>query len=240
MTPNDPYDSCDDDPLPADLVEHWKSFLEFPEPRIAQDWCPGVFDHPVLYPLQRRREFAKMLSMARGLNPAVVMEIGADKGGSIYQWIKCLPTVRRAIACEIRGVPYANLFRSAFPQVDFMALPESSLLEANRDKIADFLGDDPIDCLFIDGCKACVDRDFTFYAPMVRPGGLVFIHDVNPDADAHEPAPAARFFQRIEPNDKGIVVDVSELDDPAEDTAYGRWLRFWGKSSCGFGWVRVV
>jgi predicted O-methyltransferase YrrM len=241
MNPNDPHNSCDDGPMPADMADRWRVFLVPPELRVEEDSCPELFEHPTLFPLQRRRELEAMIRMARSISPRVVMEIGADKGAGFFHWLKCLPTVRGAIACEIRGTPYIPLFATAFPGVKLLAVEKSSLLEPTRDEIAAWLGAAKLDVLFIDGNKACVERDYQLYGPMVRPGGLIFIHDVNPSHTRHGVAPAAKFFHDLAaPGGKGLIVDTSELSNvpsAMSQTAYDIWLRFWGLDSCGVGWV---
>jgi cephalosporin hydroxylase len=59
-----------------------------------KDRMPGldlyteIFDHPWLFPLQRKAEMAAMMKLARSIEPKTVMEIGSDKGGSFYHWVK--------------------------------------------------------------------------------------------------------------------------------------------------------
>jgi predicted O-methyltransferase YrrM len=45
------------------------------------------------------------------------------------------------------------------------------------------LDGNPLDVLFIDGDHSYegVRADFEQYAPLVRPGGIVALHDINPD-----------------------------------------------------------
>jgi len=238
---NDPHNSCGDLPMPADMAERWRIFLVKPEMRVEEDSCPEIFEHPTLFPLQRRRELEAMIRMARSIRPRVVMEVGCDKGSGFYHWLKCLPSVVGAIACEIRGVPYLDLFAEAFPGVKLLGVEKSSLLETTRDEIAAWLGAAKLDVLFIDGSKACVERDYQLYGPMVRTGGLIFIHDVNPSHVRHGVAPAAKFFaELVAPGGKGLIVDTTELDNvpgALHQTAYDVWLRFWGPDSCGVGWV---
>jgi hypothetical protein len=50
-------------------------------------------------------------------------------------------------------------------------------------EVLDWLAGQALDFLFIDGdhSLAGVASDFAMYAPMVRPGGLVALHDIIPD-----------------------------------------------------------
>ena len=51
-----------------------------------------------------------MLAIANKYSPTTIYEIGADKGGGLYHWCMSCPTVKHVIACEIRGLPYKELF----------------------------------------------------------------------------------------------------------------------------------
>lgn len=247
MRPED--DVCIDAPLPAGLRHAWQLFLagDADRPR-GLDLYEEIFSDELLFPLQRKRELAAMMRLARSIEPRTVMEIGADKGGSFYHWIKCLPTVERAIAIEVRGVPYADLFAQAFDDVAvLLGLACSSLTDATAAALREFLSPRSIDCLFMDGAKAWFARDWDLYAPMVRPGGLIFVHDIN-EGGPHAPAPPAEFFRSIAaPYETSTIIDTSEIDDAARREAHGlppadsyeAWLRYWKTSSCGVGVIRV-
>ena len=49
------------------------------------------------------------------------------------------------------------------------------------------LGDYPIDFLFIDGDHryAGVKKDYKLYSDLVRPGGLIALHDIRPNPEAN-------------------------------------------------------
>jgi predicted O-methyltransferase YrrM len=232
-----------DAPLPANLMEHWGRLLatEGDRPR-GENAYSEVFDDSVLFPLQRKAELSRMMMTARALAPKVVMEIGADKGGGFYHWIKCLPTVRKAIAIELRGVPYASAFRGAFPYVSIMCRAGSSMDGSVIADVKNFLAGDPIDCLFIDGDKASTGKDFAIYSPFVRKGGLVFIHDVVDKIN-----PRAVFNTLAARYDSESIVDVSEgLEARAREragipaaTSHEAWNRVWGNTSCGVGVLHV-
>lgn len=241
ITPPNPIDSCCDGPMPDWLPGEWERFLASDAARPAGlDVYEDIFANGLLFPLQRKRELAAMMALARTIAPSVVMEIGADKGSSFYHWIKCQPTVTRAIAAEIRGVPYADAFRRAFPAVDVLGLAASTPKIETRDRVGQWLQKDRIDCLFLDGSKAFLHLDYDLYLPLVKPGGWIFIHDVNPDATNHQPSPPARVYESIcRAAEKRLIVDTSELAEDLPDSGYARWLQFWGRSSCGVGCIRV-
>jgi hypothetical protein len=241
----------------------------------GQDSYPEVFATELFFPLQRRRELEKMMQIARGTGPVcptcrgatmpmppsedadcktckgtcqgpvTVMEIGADKGGGLYHWCMCLPTVRNVIACEIRGTPYSELFCKAFltPHFPYSGdcrmtwLNQSSYDQVTTDRVKRELTYGPIDVLFIDGDKLGFLKDFYAYLPLMRqPGGVVFLHDIT---DKYKGGPGEA-FQILK--DRGFraesIVDTTEVAD-ADDTPHGGWLKHWRGRSCGVGVIYV-
>jgi hypothetical protein len=229
-------------PWPDNFLEECRRFFEDVEPGLEPglDLYPEVFETPLFFPLQRQRELGAIIRLARPLKPKVVMEIGADKGGGLYHWCKCFPSVRKAVAIEIRGLPYGRLFEQAFPDTAFCWLECSSYAQSTVKCVRGLLHEDLVDVLFIDGDKLGTRKDYDAYAPLVRPGGLIFIHDVNGD----DPGKA---FEAIDHPRKSIVLDQSECHEAAEreargepvTTAYEGWLRHWKGRSCGVGVIEV-
>ena len=168
-----------DDPLPDNLAEQWELFFQNKPPsQLASH--DDIFNHPVLFPLQRRREMDEMLALARTINPQTIFEIGADKAGSLYHWCDCIPSVKTVIACEIRGTPYAESFRRNFPHINFVFLDGLSSYHANT--VADVqqqLDGTPIDILFLDGDKSHFDTDFFAYQHLLNNPSIALFHDIN-------------------------------------------------------------
>jgi predicted O-methyltransferase YrrM len=217
-----------DNSLPQGLAEYWGKFLADGQS------LSGLFDHPVLFPLQRRREMEAMHDVAKSINPKVAMEIGTDKGGSAWAWLHSQPTLEKFIACEIRGTPYSNEFEEAFPEIDFLWLPRSSFRPSTVNRVREWLNGVTIDVLFIDGDKCYFDKDYGLYLPYVSKGGIVFMHDVceNPMKEAYEKCSLGK---RTE-----IIKDVSECQGLSENregepTGYKAWLEYWMESSCTVG-----
>lgn len=234
---------CDDAPLPPMLANEWADFFRSESSREpGQNLYWDIFNHGVLFPLQRARETQEMMRRARTLQPKVVMEIGADKGGSFYHWVKCHPTVKKAIALEIRGVPYASAFKAAFPDVEFLFLEAASLDGTALRAVRAFLGEDSLDCLFLDGDKGFFDRDFYAYLGFTRPGALVMLHDVN---GAAPPVVAFGELQRhfhcelVYDGTEGVEARKRAQRGELIKTGYEGWLRIWQDSGCGVGIVHV-
>lgn len=227
-----------DAPFPSEMLPEIERFLAGDAARpTGLDVYQDVFETGLFFPLQRQAETAEMIRTARAIEPRVVVEIGADKGGGFYHWVKCLPTVERAIACEIRGTPYAAAFERAFPLVSFRWCPWGSRDVRTRDTVARWA---PIDVLFIDGDKATMYEDFLVYEPGMRRGGIIFVHDVT------DPAPG-KAFREMQKHPKvresRVIHDVSDVDAalgreragvPPSGSHEG-WIRTWRGKSCGVG-----
>ena len=226
-----------------DTIESaWREYLSTDDLPRGDDLYEGIFQRAQTLALQRKDEIRGMMRVARTIRPKVVMEIGTDRGGSFYNWIKCQDTVERAIASELRGVPFAEPFREHFPNVDILAISGSSYAPEQVASVSSWLGNDTIDCLFIDGDKSGFDKDFDAYLPLLSDPAIVFMHDINGDGAF------VRVFERLSKKyPSGRIIDTSECvpemvrvkcGTPPESD-YHAWMRHWLKTSCGVGilWV---
>jgi len=202
-----------------------------------------VINSPLMFPLQRPAEMVRMFAAAgvrSAVRPKVVMEIGADKSGGLYHWCRSVGKVELVIGCEIRGTPYSRLFERAFPNIQFVWGRDSrqrEFVDMVR-VVSDNYGG--IDCLFIDGDKSKFLEDFNTYRPMVRSGGVIFLHDIT---DFPGPKEAWNVLRR-EYKDSYTIIDGSTDVLPALErqskgidckTAHESWLRHWYGRSCGVG-----
>lgn len=233
--------------FPPGMVAEIESFLSREASREpGHDIYDDVFLTAHMFPLQRQQELIQMIRLARSVEPRVVMEIGADKSGGFYHWIKCLPTVKGLIACEIRGTPYSKQFEKAFPDHDFLWLPGSSTDPAHVQWVNEFLDDNEfgrassIDVLFIDGDKGGTMADFNAYRHFMNEAGVVFIHDVS------EPGhPRDTFVELGKTYRTQLIHDISDTSKALARQAKGLppscahegWLRHWKGRSCGVGVV---
>jgi hypothetical protein len=239
-----------DSPFPDGMMPCIEEFFEAIHSYLVpgQDIYPEVFQTSLFFPLQRQQEMAWMQSRARLYSPKVVMEIGADKGGSLYHWCMCQPTVEVVIACEIRGTPYARCFEKAFPTVKFIWLEKSSYESSSFEYVKTelrMLGKQ-IDCLFIDGDKGEFLKDFYWYALLMNHPSVVFMHDVNGShiKDTHTPEGA---FHRLYENGYKVESYISTTDYITEymkekkglppENPHAGWLRHWKGNSCGVGQI---
>jgi predicted O-methyltransferase YrrM len=219
----------------------------------GQDVYQHIFADHILFPLQRRRECEKMTARVREIfaeqdrEPKVFVEIGSDKGGSVYHWLKAFPSVNRAVALEMRGVPWQNWASATFPAVDIRGVYGSSFDAMNVHRVQNIcLEQEPIDILFIDGHKGEFRRDFDCYLPLMRPGGVIVMHDILVQA----PGRAFRSMQRDGFKTEEIIDTTERLADvpaawdcgsgsKANLAGYAWWLSHWETTSCGVGLIHV-
>lgn len=231
-----------DAPFPTAMLPAIEQFLAVEPAAPPQDFiCEDVFDLDLFAPLQRKNELRGMLRLAAAQSPQVVMEIGADKGGGLYHWCRCLPTVELVIGAEIRGTPYHQAFERAFPHLKFGWISASSYAPESVARVETILAGRPIDVLFIDGDKANFLADFQAYLPYLAPQPLVFLHDIR------DPAPGQAFRQLQSIYQTAEIVDTTEsawavarqrAGIPPRNN-YEAWLRHWKGASCGVGVVYV-
>lgn len=140
-------------------------------------------------------ELADALAVVAGLNPSVIVEIGCDAGGTLWAW--------RQICRRVYGITLADNSHATGggdrPLDAHGATVHigDSHDPASRDWLVDRIRADraplgqPVDALVIDGDHSYdgVRNDFAMYAPLVRPGGLVLLHDIavvnDPRAQVH-------------------------------------------------------
>lgn len=234
-----------DAPFPPEMMPCIEAFFKDVHPHLTPglDLYPEVFETSLFFPLQRKEEMRRMIQIARSINPRTVMEIGADKGGGVYHWCQCLPTIERMVVNEIRGVPYLKVFQDNFDHLGFCWFDGGSRDREVLNLAYSYLKRDPIDVLFIDGDKTKMVEDFDAYLSLMnKQKGIVFIHDVQD----REPKKA---FETI--RDRGyrteIILDTREVWESIHREQLGQlplnthdqWLRHWKGRSAGVGVVYV-
>jgi len=221
----------------AHIIRQWAALFSREDSREpGYDTYDDIFNSPC-FPLQRRREMARMMQVARGINPRVVYDIGGAKGGGLYHWCKCLPSVERIAACEITGMPYRFLFEKAFPAIDFLWLDGKSYDPQIRQKLATWLATDTIDILFLDGHKLTFLLDFANQLPLMSSQGIVFMHDLEgSSSDAFQTIvnDGYRTDSIIDTSEDAEAVERMRQDIPSKNS-YEGWMRYWKGQNAGVG-----
>jgi predicted O-methyltransferase YrrM len=177
-----------------------------------------------VWPLQSRWELDRLVEMVGQLRPARVAEIGTANGGTLFIWPHLATDDARIASIDLPGGAFgggyptwkAPMYRSfALPGQEIQLIRADSHADSTRTLLERWLDGQRLDFLFIDGDHSYegVKQDFEMYAPLVRPGGLVALHDVAvhpPKMQCHVDqlwkelrARYAETYEFIEPPDRG-------------------------------------
>jgi len=179
-------------------------------PERAKDIAAGAFGCGAL---QKRCELAELVEILGEQAPLRrVLEIGGQHGGTLWAWDQIM--LRPGLLVCIDMFVLEGRLRNAI-DVEFTHIEADSHLDSSREYVKTLLAGELLDFLFIDGDHSYegVRRDFEMYAPLVRPGGIVALHDVSVQQPArvraiHDVVP---YWHQLE----GLF-ESEEIFDPSE------------------------
>lgn len=158
-------------------------------------------------PAQVPEEILDLMAIVKDLKPKVILEIGTATGGTLYFWTKLALPDATIISLDLPGGPFGGGYLSARQQLmESFASPDQKLelIKANsqsaatKKMIMEILAGRKLDFLFIDGDHSYlgVKNDWETYSPLVRPQGIVALHDILPNP--HEPSSKVnKFWQEL-------------------------------------------
>jgi cephalosporin hydroxylase len=179
---------------------------------------------------QKEGELEQLIAYLADTPLQRVLEIGFQDGGT--SWCFCqLAKLQRpdaiviAVDLEIPKRDYSDWWRLHYLQRD-------SHEAATFERIRKILRGLPLDLLFIDGdhSYAGVKQDFDMYSPLVRPGGVIALHDVVTH-EHPEQSEVDGFWRELLP---GHPEALQFVDDGIGDT----WRGKLPVKSCGIGVIR--
>ena len=161
----------------------------------------------IVFAIQRRAEIAGLLELVRELRPRVVVEIGTAWGGTLFLLARVAADDALLVSIDLPGGQFGGgyhpwrvpLYRSfAGERQRIVLLRGDSHAPPTAARLVKALGGRPIDLLFVDGDHRYegVRADFAAYAPLVRPGGLVALHDIVSEPSQPE-MDVARFWREV-------------------------------------------
>lgn len=122
-------------------------------------------------------ELTELVKIVADLHPTRILELGTYHGGTLYYWLTVLEPGGTCYTIDDRepmalwqGWATAHGCKTVNWHGDTRAGEMLALAKAHA----------PYDFLFIDAnhTEAGVTADFMDYAPLVRPGGIVALHDI--------------------------------------------------------------
>ena len=185
-----------------------------------------------LAPFQRRGEVRDLLRLVERERPASVLEIGTANGGTLFLLARCASDDAHLISVDLGGGPFgggyplwrAPLYRSfAGPGQRVSLLRADSHLPGTVRRVRGLLAGRGLDLLFIDGdhSYAGVSRDFELYAPLVRDGGIIALHDIVP-GEERSVGGVPRFWTELR-----------------EGRPHEEFVEDWGQGGFGIGALRA-
>jgi predicted O-methyltransferase YrrM len=163
---------------------------------------------PAIEPNQKEEEILWLLHLLAAVPPKVVLEIGTDRGGTLFLWTRVAADDALLVTLDLRKMvgrlgrlsPFAlgrTSFARARQRVELIDDADShDPMTVHR--VRRLLGGRPVDFLFIDGDHRYegVRTDFELYEPLVAHGGLVAFHDVSPRTTS-DTVGTARFWAEL-------------------------------------------
>jgi cephalosporin hydroxylase len=150
-----------------------------------------------LEPIQVEDEIVELVTEVNDLRPRTIIEIGTSMGGTLYLWTRFAAPDAIIISIDLPhgkfGGGYSPL-RIPFYQRFARDRQRLHLLRCDSHSpdtvrtVRELLGGRAVDFLFIDGDHTYegVRQDWQSYGELVRPGGLVALHDVAKNYDDTE------------------------------------------------------
>ncbi|NBX76272.1 MAG: class I SAM-dependent methyltransferase [Proteobacteria bacterium] len=174
---------------------------------------------------QIESEFIQVMEKVKSMNPRCVVEIGAFKGGTLSLFAQMSSPDCRFLSVDIayRLPEQLALKQLALKNQKINCISGDSSASQTIQKVKQWLRNDQIDVLFIDGDHSFngVKADFENYSPFVRPGGLIIFHDIVEDYTTRfgKPTPSytggvPRFWNEL----KALGFSTEEvIADPSQD-----------------------
>jgi predicted O-methyltransferase YrrM len=142
-------------------------------------------------PMQIRSEIAAFLNFLEARRPERVLEIGTARGGTFFLLSRAAAEDAQLITIDLPNGPFRPDSHPGRPALvrslgragqKIHVLRGDSQRVATLQRVKELLGGKMLDLLFIDGDHRYqgVKADFASYAPLVRQGGLIALHDIVP------------------------------------------------------------
>ena len=132
---------------------------------------------------QIAEELAEALALVQDIDPRVIVEIGCDSGGTLYAWSQICARVY-GITLEVNDYASGGSNHPLTRHGADVRIGDSHNYESYH-WLTQKLDGHKISALIIDGDHSLhgVYNDIAMYAPLVRRGGLVLIHDITVTRD---------------------------------------------------------
>jgi cephalosporin hydroxylase len=156
--------------------------------KVAWDLWQNMKHSEKLGVQQRVEEFSVVAGVLLALQPRHILEIGVYGGGSFALWCSLASGTKIGIdSGNIDGPIHHRMpdFQARFG--DVRLIKANSQDAATLEQVKTALAGEPLDFLFIDGDHTLqgVQKDYSMYGALVRPGGWIGLHDIT-ESDYHK------------------------------------------------------
>jgi predicted O-methyltransferase YrrM len=172
---------------------------------------------------QKLEELVPALERIAELRPRRVCEIGTSAAGTLYLLTRVSEPDALIVSIDLKIAPHTAALRErlAKPGQRLVSIAGDSHSEETAAELERLLAGETLDVLFIDGDHSYdgVRADFERYAPLVREGGIVALHDVNEDFGLESPSISGdvpRFWRELKERHR-----TEELIADPEQDGYG-------------------
>jgi len=139
--------------------------------------------------IQRTWELQSLVALVRRMRPSTLVEIGTHRGGTLACWAAVAPPGAHIISIDLPAASEdTDMLAASIARVRARLRPSQRLttISANSHdartltRLKQALAGASIDVLWIDGDHTYegVSQDMAMYAPLVRRGGIVAMHDI--------------------------------------------------------------
>ncbi|MBP7775756.1 MAG: class I SAM-dependent methyltransferase [Acidobacteria bacterium] len=177
---------------------------------------------------QKMRELTPLVSLVKRRRIRSVLEIGTLKGGTLWLWCQLTAPDGTIVSVDLPGGEFGGgyaeddigrLRAHAKPGQSLHLIRGDSHLPRTLGEVTAALSGRSLDLLFLDGDHryAGVKQDFEMYAPLVRQGGLIVMHDILP----HPRVPVCgvhRFWNATKRHYRH-----REFSEAHDDRGWGQW-----------------
>jgi predicted O-methyltransferase YrrM len=157
------------------------------------EWWTHLEAQADFRPLQKRSELVALMRLLAAMQPSRVCEIGSASGGTLCALARSARPDATLVTVDLHITPER---RAAFPRFArdgqrIVCIEGNSQQAETWNAVVRAIADAPLDVLLIDGDHSYggVSRDYALYAPLVRRGGLVILHDIVLDIAQREGRP---------------------------------------------------
>lgn len=138
-------------------------------------------------PLQDKNEFLSFCDyvMEKIKSPQRVIEVGTANGGTLFLFSRIMRAGSIIVSVDIHKFSDSRieLLQNFDKEKAIKIIRANAFDELTPKKVNDALGKVQADLLFIDAdhSYAGIKNDFNRFSPLVKKGGLIAFHDINPD-----------------------------------------------------------